>query len=136
MPSIGKKSSGPSKAAGKAVGSKKNAALQLGKGKKSAGFKPRKKPVEADDAPLSPDEEFTEVDAVQSSNTPKVSIAEPFADGLVSPKLKGLVVVPRVGGEEVTALHDFLEMYARTETYIGTISSKTSFMKKSGGRLL
>lgn len=136
MPSIGKKSSGPSKAAGKPMGSKKNTSLQLGKGKKSAGFKPRKKPIEADDAPLSPDEEFTETEAVQSSNAPKVNTAESFADGLVSPKLKGLVVVPRVGGEEVTVLHDFLEMYARTETYIGTISSKTSFMKKSGGRLL
>lgn len=136
MPSIGKKSNGSSKTMGGSKGAKKGSSLQMGRGKKSQGFKPRKAPVDVDDTPLSPDEEVVETEVSGQVSTSTVGPAEPFSDGLVSAKLKGLVVVPRVGGEEVTVLHDFLEMYSRTEPYIGTISSKTSFMKKSGGRLL
>lgn len=90
----------------------------------------------SDDMPLSPDIPYEEGAGEEGYVQQEPSIAEPFTDGIVSPRLKGLTVVPRAGGEDVAVLHDFLLLFAKTETFIGAISSKTSFMKKAGGRLM
>lgn len=67
---------------------------------------------------------------------PVVEQAIPFADGLTAQCLDNLVVISRVGGQEVDLLKSFLKYFATTETFIGTISSKGSFMKRKAGVLL
>lgn len=73
------------------------------------------------------------VEKVEDQNT---QIAIPFSDGLVSPKFSMFPMLPRVGDTEVDLLKSFLKYFSVTSPYIGTISTKTSFMKKKGGRLL
>ena len=60
----------------------------------------------------------------------------PFADGLISARLNGLVIIPRAGGEEVELLRGFLRHFASAAPFAGNIVSKASFMRKKGGRLL
>lgn len=119
MPNIGKRS-------GKLKDSK-------GKYRKS---KNEDKVVKDDDRPLSssvaPDEDL---ETKQESGL-TVATVMPFEDGLVNVGLRGLPTTPRTGGEEISVLHDFLILFSKTETFVGAISSKTSFMKKTGGRLL
>lgn len=134
MPNIGKKS-GAAKAAGRNKQGSKSKPMQINFGR---GGKPRKGrgAVDEDDAVLNPGVDYAEDMAETGENEVTVEPVEPFSDGLVSARLRGLVVIPRMGGEDVAALHDFLELFAKTEPFIGAISSKTSFMKKTGGRLL
>lgn len=67
---------------------------------------------------------------------PVVEQAIPFSDGITASCLSNLVVISKVGGAEVDLLRSFLKYFATTETFIGAISSKTSFMKRKGGMLL
>lgn len=136
MPNIGKKSGGASKSAGKIKPSKKSPSMKVSLGGKGKPTKAKGKQSLLDDAPIFPGMDAEEINESEVVSEVRVSPAEPFSDGLVSSKLKGLTVVARVGGQEVSVLHDFLELFAKTDTFIGTISSKTSFMKKTGGRLL
>ena len=80
-----------------------------------------------------PEEEDEEVDTPQEIVIEKVT---PFSDGLVANCLSGLIVVPRVGGDEVDLFKGFLYYFAITEPFIGAVSNKLSFMKKKGGLLL
>lgn len=77
-------------------------------------------------------------EGVNSTINKSVAVVKPapYTDGIVSPAIAGLVTVPRVGGAEVSLIHDYLKYLAVTETYIGAITTKWSFMKKRGGRLL
>ena len=77
-----------------------------------------------------------EPSADEVKQMPAVEQAVPFSDGIVAPCLANLVVIPRVGGQEVDLLKSFLKYFGITETFIGAISSKTSFMKRKGGMLL
>lgn len=111
----------------------------VGKGKKGSTSKPKKNTrakMHDDDMPLdasvAPEEEYEE----ESSNAVIAEMATPFEDGLVHKALSSIPHIPRVGGEETAVLKGFLDLFARTETFIGAIYSKTSFMKKTGGRLL
>lgn len=81
----------------------------------------------------------TSVDEVtEEPESPVVEVvpAIAFSDGLVAPCLKDLVVIPRIGFQEVELLRTFLHYFVITETFIGAISTKSSFMKKRGGVLL
>lgn len=60
----------------------------------------------------------------------------PFSDGIVASCLKDLVVIPRIGGQEVELLRGFLKYFSSTELFLGSISNRLSFMKKKGGILL
>lgn len=88
-----------------------------------------------EDMPLSPDDEI-EVEEEQVASGQSLAPVEPFSDGIVARQFRGLVIVPRVGGEECSVLADFLTVYSRTTPFIGSINQKTSYMKKQGGRLL
>ena len=70
----------------------------------------------------------------RNGNSNKLAI--PFSDGIVASCLNDLIVAPRIESDEVELLREFLIYYASTETFIGTISNKMSFMKKQGGLLL
>ncbi len=134
MPTIGKKSGGgfkPSVNKGRARKQTMNASLSR------RGAKPsrNRQGYEDEDAVLSPDVDFQD-NVVETGTEHEVHQAEPFSDGLVSAKLRGLTVIPRVGGEECSVLGDFLVLFSRTEPFIGAVSTKTSYMKKQGGRLL
>lgn len=132
MPNITRKP-GAAKAAGRAKRGGRVQPMQVSLGRKAPPSRKRN-PMEEDEI-LNPDEEYAEEAAAPEKAAP-VEIAEPFSDGLVSARLRGLTVIPRRGGEDTSTLHDFLELFSKTETFIGAISSKTSFMKKTGGRLL
>ena len=78
-----------------------------------------------------------EGDALEETvQMPAVKQAVSFSDGIVAPCIDGLVAIPRVGGQEVDLLRSFLRYFHITDTFIGNISSKTSFMKRKGGVLL
>lgn len=66
----------------------------------------------------------------------EVERATPFSDGIVAASLADLVMVPHASGSEVELTRGFLRYFAATGTYIGSMSSKLSFMKKKGGTLL
>lgn len=132
MPRIGKNKGGPPKAAEKGS---KGQGPSMRMSRKGPARNRKGAPVDPEDMPLSPDTMY-DGDVLEESQRPSVAPAEPFIDGIVSPRLRGLAVIPRAGGEEAALLHDFLYLFAKTETFIGAISSKTSFMKKAGGRLL
>lgn len=109
----------------------------------NSGLKKRKK--EQQDRQDLQDEEviigITDPDEEQEEQSPEVeevsqSTVLPFSDGIVASCFENLAVVPRVGGGEVELLRGFLEYFATTESYIGSITNKLSFMKKQGGRLL
>lgn len=67
---------------------------------------------------------------------PAVELAVPFSDGIVAACLNNLVVIPRIGGQEVDILRSFLHYFVVTDTFIGTITTRASFMRKKGGTLL
>ncbi len=131
MPNLGKKSGG-AKAAGKSKRVNKEQQAPFGFKRKSAR---ERNPVE-DDVALNPEVAYESSMPEQVKPAHVAEKAEPFSDGLVSPRLRGLTVILHVGGEDTAALHDFLELFSKTETSICATSSKTSFMKKTGGRLL
>ena len=135
MANFGKKAGGEPKPSGRNKRQDKGVQVNLGKKASTRPRGSRRGAVDPEDAPLDPNtmyEEDSEERVVGGSASP----VEPFSDGIVSDKLQGLTVIPRSGGEDIAVLHDFLYLFAKTETFIGTISSKTSFMKKAGGRLL
>lgn len=114
------------------------------KGKKRSAPVPKKQekkhpPVEEDeiidvDSPIVEEEE-REPEATPMART-AMEVAVPFSDGIAAASLKDLVVILRDGGQEVAFLRSFLRYFATTETFIGSVSSKLSFMKKKGGTLL
>lgn len=85
-------------------------------------------------AGVTPVEEAVEEDPLASLATPMQ--ATPFSDGIVASCLSNLVVIPRIGGQEVDLLRSFLSYFVITDTFIGTITMRASFMKKKGGTLL
>lgn len=130
MPNFGKKPGGSAKAAGNSKG------RNMGVSKKNHRPPSMSNMPADDDMPLDSQVAYEDDAYEDEGASVSVSVAEPFEDGLVSAGLRNLPIVPRVGGEEVSILHDFLVLFSKTETFIGAISSKTSFMKKTGGRLL
>lgn len=134
MPNIGGKSNGGFKPSSKNKGAARKAALSQSLGQR--GMKPsrNKHGFQEDDMPLNPDIEAE--DEEQEVSTPSLPKAEPFSDGIVARQFRGLVIVPRVGGEECSVLSDFLTVFSRTAPFIGSINQKASYMKKQGGRLL
>ena len=60
----------------------------------------------------------------------------PFSDGLVTSSFCIFPLVAKIADEEVGLLRLFLKYFSQTEPFIGTMNTKTSFMKKKGGRLL
>ena len=60
----------------------------------------------------------------------------PFSDGVVSPQFRRFPTVQRAADAEVALLKSFLHYFSVGRTFVGTIHTKTSFMKKKGGRLL
>lgn len=137
MPNLGRKSGGP----GKAVSGSKAGGNSRGftpKGGRGISQKRDKRDIasESEDTPLDPNVPYETDQGGRNRISAYVEKVEPFSDGLVSLKLRDLAVIPRIGGEEVALLRDFLSLFAKTETFIGAIASKTSFMKKTGGRLL
>lgn len=76
------------------------------------------------------------IDEIAVNSIPEAHKISPFVDGLVSARLNGLVIIPRVGGEEVELLRGFLRHFSTAAPFAGNIVSKTSFMRKKGGRLL
>ena len=121
---------------GKSVNAGRGVTIRTGQ-RSFASANKRKRPTDPDDLPLDPDTVY-DGDVGEDEGSPEFTAptVEPFEDDLVSRRLKNLTVIPRAGGEDAALLHDFLYLFAKTETFIGTISSKTSFMKKAGGRLL
>lgn len=73
---------------------------------------------------------------IHQESVQETTPAVPFSDGIVSKCLEDLVAIPRVGGQDVEVLKGFLNYFHLTGTFIGTISTKSSFMKKKGGILL
>lgn len=69
---------------------------------------------------------------VEPTLEPKV---KSFSDGLVDSRFKNSVVV-HSADMEVYLLQNFLSYFKETETFIGNINTRTSFMHKKGGRLL
>lgn len=66
----------------------------------------------------------------------KDTVTTPFSDGLVFARLNGLTMIPRTGDTEVELLREFFKYFASANPFVGNISTKSSFMKKKGGRLL
>lgn len=73
---------------------------------------------------------------IQVGAKAEAPLATPFSDGIVVARLNNLAFVPRSGGDEVDILRSFLKYYSSSTPFVGTISSKLSFMRKKGGRLL
>ena len=133
MPRIGRKGGDPSKATDAKV---KGGGRKAGTGRKGTMARNKRGAVDPDDMPLSPDSLYEEEEQAKDPGAGVLMPVEPFMDGIVSQALRGITVIPRAGGEDAAILHDFLGLFAKTETFIGAISTKTSFMKKAGGRLL
>lgn len=124
MPSIGKKkSSDPKGKSGKMV--------------KSGRGRPSRPKHEKCDRPVTVVEDLDDavVEEVASPAEP-VARAEPFNGDVVHPSLKGLLVIPRLAGAEGDVVKGFLRYYSLTTLFIGTITTRTSFMHKKGGVLL
>lgn len=133
MPVFGKNASNPPGKAGK---NKQGQGTQVNLGRKASKSKFSRKPaVDPDDMPLNPEVAYGEEEGY-SEPVREVTPVGAFEDDLIHPRLRGLTVIPRAGGEETAVLRDFLDMYTRTGTVLGDLARKTSFMKKTGGRLL
>ena len=131
-------------------GTKKRDKTKVKENKKKTPKTPKKSKKSKDDEQdeavvigVTDPDEVDEEDDVQEESSSKskssvksTTIVKPFSDGLVASSLSDMIVVPRVGGEEVEILKEFLVYFASTGTFIGTVSNKLSFMKKKGGLLL
>ena len=133
MPTIKRNSGGGFKPSASGKGRARKDAIGASLNRK--GTKPQRgKHGFEDDEVLDPDVGYEEEVAESTDRT--VERAEPFSDGLVSVRLRDVTVIPRIGGEECLVLGEFLKQLSSTEPFIGSISTKTSYMKKQGGRLL
>lgn len=85
------------------------------------------------------DDDFIEESAGAKGNVGspgEIQLAQPMQGDVVSPTLASVLIVPRIAGEELATLKGFLRYYTLTGIYVGSIVSKTSFMRKKGGVLL
>lgn len=126
MPNLGKNASG-----GKPKKNKKHPKPNTSKKKKSKVEEP------------GTDDEVITLDAnpvVEPEPAPEapqiVEQAVPFSDGIVAVCLQELIAIPTHDVAEVELFRSFLQYFSSTGSFIGTISSKTSFMKKKGVILL
>lgn len=116
-------------------------------GKGASGLKSKSKKREEQVAAIVEDAAEELAEEVYTPDTPEteervvpprqeIERATPFSDGIVAASLADLVMVPHASGSEVELTRGFLRYFAATGTYIGSMSSKLSFMKKKGGTLL
>ena len=115
------------------IGNKRPPTAVSTKGKHTPEAQRRRRETD-DDAPI----RASDMGRQQQQRPPKPTVpkADPFSDGIVSIRLKDATVVPRVGGDEVTLLREFLQYYTEENVHVTNIMTRNSFMKKAGGRLL